>query len=284
LSLAIFCASHAVATVRYVDANSPGSAAPYTSWATAATVIQDAIDAASAGDLVLVTNGVYSSGGKAMSGDLTNRVALDKPITLQSVSGPWVTFIQGAGATNGPSAVRCAWLTNGAAIIGFTLEAGATRNGGTTSLLIGGGAWCASSNSLVDNCVIRSNNAYSLASGVYRGTINNCFISGNVTPYAGAYGALLNNCTVVSNGGWGVGAGGLDQTILTNCIVYFNRIANYSGPPTFAYCCTTPLPSGTGNTAADPKLASDGIHLTSDSPCRGTGANPAAGTDIFGLV
>ena len=74
-----------------------------------------------------MTNGVYAVGGRVMAGDLTNRIALNKALTVQSVNGPFATVIQGAGATNGNSAVRCAWLTNGASLVGFTLQAGATR-------------------------------------------------------------------------------------------------------------------------------------------------------------
>jgi len=48
----------ASAATLYVWQNSPGSAPPYAAWATAATNIQDAIDAATAGDEIVVTNGV----------------------------------------------------------------------------------------------------------------------------------------------------------------------------------------------------------------------------------
>src|SRR5262245_37137273 len=83
-----FLATSAPATTRYVDINNPGPVAPYVDWATAATNIQDAITASVAGDLILVTNGVYASGGKSMDGVITNRVAVDKAITIKSVNGP----------------------------------------------------------------------------------------------------------------------------------------------------------------------------------------------------
>ena len=146
-------AFHATATVYYVNGNNTAPTPPYTDWSTAATNIQDAINVANSGDTVLVTNGVYGYGGIIMAGDLVNRVALTNPITVESVNGPWVTTILGAGATNGTAAVRCAWLTNGASLIGFTLQAGATRSSGDAPTLeSGGGAWCASSNTLIWNC------------------------------------------------------------------------------------------------------------------------------------
>src|SRR5580765_6132054 len=84
----------ATATERYVDANSANATLPYTSWATAANVIQDAVDAANAGDEVMVTNGVYRTGGRALfNGIMTNRVAVAKPLALLSVNGPQFTVI-----------------------------------------------------------------------------------------------------------------------------------------------------------------------------------------------
>ncbi|MGC3959464.1 MAG: hypothetical protein QM813_16410 [Verrucomicrobiota bacterium] len=185
------------AATLYVDLASGNPTPPYISWSTAATNIQEAIDAATDGDLVLVTNGVYAAGGKVMFGDLTNRVTLDKAITVQSVNGPWFTTIRGAGATNGSTAVRCAWLTNGATLHGFTLTAGATRTSGDlTNLLTGGGALLYT-NALLRNCLVISNVAQIYGGGVSGGVIVNSAILGNrsVNSGSGAAYATLLNCT-----------------------------------------------------------------------------------------
>lgn len=267
------------AVTLYVDLASGSPMPPYTSWSTAATNIQDAIEAATDGDLVLVTNGVYAAGGKVMFGDLTNRVALDKAITVQSVNGPWFTTIRGNGATNGLNAVRCAWITNGAILQGFTLTAGATRaSGDPTNLLSGGGVLCLTTNALLRNCLVISNLAQ-LGGGVFQGLVLNSAIIGNrsLGIGSGAAYATLINCTVVSN--WSSSA--TVQTRHTNSILYHNASGNYSGG-TFSFSCTTPLPAGTGNISTVPQLFADAVHLQSTSPCRNTGANLSVGTDIDG--
>jgi hypothetical protein len=263
----------------YVSLNSPNPIPPYSDWTTAATNIQDAIEASSPGDTVIVTNGVYNAGVTATPGNMSNRIVLDRAITVQSVNGPFSTVIQGGGATNGPNAIRCAWVTNGAALVGFTLTAGATQTSGNIlTNQSGGGVWCASSNNAtVTDCVIVSNTESYQGSGAFQGTLNNCYLSRNTAAHSSAviFQAILNNCTVVSNT--------FNPTVnclVTNSIVYYNSLGSIFS--TFAYSCVSGGAPGTGNIPSAPQFLSDSIHLAGTSPCIGAGTTPVTSTDIFG--
>ena len=148
--LALWAPSVSAATL-YVNPASLGSIAPYTNWLTAATNIQAAVDAAAEGDLVLVTNGIYASGGRIVSGLQTNRVVIDKAITVQSVNGAAATILRGG------TQMRCAYLASNAVLSGFTITNGHAR---TTGNLIteqsGGGIWC-EIGATIDSCLVVSN-------------------------------------------------------------------------------------------------------------------------------
>jgi hypothetical protein len=303
------------ATTRYVNVNSASPTSPYTSWATAATTIQDAANVAVTGDLILVTNGVYQTGGNAAFG----RVFIQSPVKVQSVNGPAVTIINGAGV------MRCAELSSGVTLSGFTLANGSAL---THS---GGGVYCLAANATMVNCIF-TNNSATTGGGAQSGTFSNCTFIGNIaTNYGGGvYGGTINQCSFVSNsaGYYGGGAfqstmancvvignhsgnlggaaststlinctvvsnsaasssGGADSgSTLKNCIVYYNSPDNGSG--IFTNCCTIPLPSlGANNITNTPvfvNLAGGNLRLQIGSPGMNAGNNTfaPAGPDFDG--
>jgi len=229
------------ATVLYVDLNCTNPTPPFTNWVTAATNIQDAVDAAGLSDLVLVTNGVYQMGGaKVLYEYFTNRVAVTKPITLQSVNGPMVTTI--VGSRGNPSLgipyVRCVFLTNGATLIGFTLTNGTVPGGS----YVGGGVSALGrppiTPSAVIGCVLVSNTAGFEGGGACGVFLDGCFLTGNSAGTGGGAAACgLNNCTISSNSVSGTGGapsdvgsgGGAYRCNMTNCLVTGNSASQSGG-------------------------------------------------------
>ncbi len=159
----------------------------------------------------------------------------------------------------------------------------------------GGGA-SANAAKTANNCTFTGNWAGG-GGGAYGMTLYNCTLNGNqaIGGYAyggGASGCTLYNCTVTGNSAWPVQwfgyGGGVYNCTLYNCIVYFNNAMtsdpNYYGTVSFSQSCTTPLASGTGNTASNPMFITNGsgygtshvagnYRLLENSPCINAGTN-----------
>ena len=305
----VFAPLTSPAATHYVDINSTNATTPYTDWTTAATNIQDAVDASTNGDLVLVTNGVYATGGHRWFDFSTNRVTLTNAVTLQSVNGPLVTVIVGNRATGTGSALtnaaRCVGMGNNAVLSGFTLTNGEAGTGNYPS---GGGvANLTSGKSTVTNCILIGNLATnSIGGGAYRVNLFNCLLTKNSAGEGGgAAGCNLVNCLVVSNtamcgggvygdstigpssltnctivGNSAVTGGGVTTSgVMQNCIVYYNTAttgSNYNNSK-FNDCCIAPiLPTDTTSFTNPPSfvdLAGGDFHLQTNSPCLNTGSN-----------
>ncbi len=210
--------------IHFVALNSSTPVSPYTNWATAASNIQDAIDASVAGDLVLVSNGTYNAGARIEYGASSNRVVINKAITVESVNGPTSTIIAGSRSPAAPPLIRCVYMTNGTLLSGFTLTNGSSRTAGdATNEQSGGAVWCESTSATISNCVLVGSYANQLGGGSFRGTLNNCSLSNNAAFIGGggAYASVLNNCIVNSNrliqgfGGGGVAFSTISGSILT---------------------------------------------------------------------
>lgn len=73
----------------YVAQNGQTPAAPYRTWPSAASNIQDAVNAAAVNDSVWVGPGrYYAPAGAPYVDGAVNVVHMDKPLTIRSSSGP----------------------------------------------------------------------------------------------------------------------------------------------------------------------------------------------------
>jgi hypothetical protein len=164
------------------------------------------VDAAAADDEIVVTNGIYAIGGRATVGIVTvaetNRVLVDKPLTVRSVNGPQVTIIDGCHS------VRCVSLTNGSSLTGFTLTNGFGNGGGGA---VGG---------TLNRCTLCENSAFGtdgfpgFGGGALDVTLNDCTLTGNSADVGGgAYRCTLNNCTLTGDSA--IDGGGANYSTLT---------------------------------------------------------------------
>jgi hypothetical protein len=217
--------------------------APYTSWATAATNVQSAVNVAADGDTVLVTNGTYR---------LSTHVVIPKAINVRSVNGAGLTILDGQNST------RCLYGSNSLAVIdGFTIRNGRVGDDGGGIYLLGGVV----QNCIVSNCVaqpvrrrgggifmiggllrdslIIDNHAFDAdGGGVYcpaNGRVERCVFRGNSTTYSGG-GVYLQDSVLTDS--WITGcsandaAGGVfaRRSTVSNCVISNNVVSGSSYP------------------------------------------------------
>ena len=273
-------------TATHYVAPGGGHVSPFIDWNDAANDMQSAIDAADPMDTVFVSNGVYNVGGLVLSGALTNRVAIDKPIRVEAVHGPADTVIEGGGPI-GDAAVRGVYLGTNASLVGFTVRGGATRALGDGTLEQSGGGIWGEADAVVSNCVVVSNSANAFGGGAYGGRFVNSFLNANVAAQGGGLArGEIEFCTVSGNSA--IDGGGAYESTGRFSIVYFNT-ASGDGPNVrdgaWDTCCVVPDPGGPGHLTNDPAFLSPGDYrLTSGSPCIDaiSVAAPFPGNDLAG--
>ena len=280
------------------------------------TSIQDAIDAAEDGDVVIVHPGTYYE-----------NIHYDgKNITLRSTDpADWdvveATIIDGGGINrvvdlDGAGAQGCE-------LSGFTITNG--WQDAHNAIHSGDGAGVANGGASITHCIITGNESqggFYGGGGLYgcSGEIRNCIITHNTTnnleyPPSGLGGGLcgcngiIENCIIAHN--WGKMGGGLSKCngTIKNCVIANNRTAygegsgllackgeitnciiwgNYdTGCGLQAYSSSTPTYScladgpgtGEGNISEDPLFLDADFHLHAWSPCINAGTNSDVSTD-----
>lgn len=266
------------------------------------STIQVAIDAAAAGDIVIIEPGTYTGDG--------NR-DLDfggKAITVRSINpeDPCVVIATvidcNASASDrhrgfyfhndeGPDSV----------VAGLTITKGYAPESGSHNDSLGGGIRCygGGGGPTIKNCVITNNTADNFGGGIYGGarSVINCIITSNSAGLGGGGIAFCSGkivgCRISGNSAFvGMGGGGLygcHHGSITNCLISDNWSGSDGGGLTN---CLSPVTNcilwgnspdqasasvrysniqggypGEGNINANPLFDASGYHLSAGSPC-----------------
>ena len=179
LGILVFGTVTAWADTHYVDPagnNTP----PYTTPDTAAHSIQDAIDAATAGDTVDVADGTYT---------ITNKILVNKGVTITGdTNSPENVVVQYSPAAN---SLIFDMRASNATIQGIKVTGGKAgfwfNQGGITGCTI-------------SHCIVGPVNEYGIymKNGGSGHTIDSCTISNTGQTYAGAPAVLIENCLDVT--------------------------------------------------------------------------------------
>lgn len=260
IALVLLGACHlpqAWADYHYAAQNGQTPGGNYTSWDTAASNIQEAVDKATTNDIVLIGAGRYILPPSSTNYWGSNIVFLNKPMILRSSNSvPESTIIDGEGKYRG---VFCwyQWTTTNLFVIdGLTVSnCHGTNVGGGVVFYPHNSAQVGLINSVLKNCVIVNNSAGGqwaggIGGGVYgnQGSaahpaylISNCVVKFNRALY-GATNAMgsagggiylgygtgtIVNCSIISN--WATSGGGIYLARyhdIINCSIIGNLSTN----------------------------------------------------------
>ena len=265
LLLIFFVSQKISASTNYVS-KSGGNIPPFDSWENAATNIQDAVDAASAGNLVLVNDGTYYPG---------SQIDVTKDITVKSLNGAEKTIVDGENTS------RCFYINAGDTIDGFTITNGYSTEGGgihcrqggtvlncTVSGNSGGGIHFYLAGGIVENCLINGNSGYGVVcySG---GTVQFSTISKNADGGVFCnYGGSVQNCTITDNTGANGGGINCNQKANIKNSLIINNSATGNGGGVYM---STPVASAinitfANNTVAENSATGNGGGVYSTKP------------------
>ena len=265
------------------------------------STIQEAIDAAVDGDIIIVSPGTYFESVYIHGKDFVLR-----SVNPDDVNVVRTTVIHGGGSS---TPIRVSYFVGPSCELrGFTITGGSAAEDG-------GGIRCSFNSELaIRQCHIRGNSAGRDGGGIFegKGLIENCIITDN---YAGDDGGGLYSCDgsvrncVIANNSAGDEGGGLwggyvaisnctiaDNTAgdrngalihcrrsIENCIIWNNEPPSTNGLTYFnvtpGYSCF-PGASGDGNIDVDPLFVDPGngdYRLMPQSPCIDAGTNTVSG-------
>lgn len=176
--------------------------------------IQQALNAAVAGDVIEVQAGTY----------VENIYFPSVDVTLKSVDGPVTTAIQGTGTWSVVDMVDAG--TANLVLDGFTISDGIGHGASYGTTRWGGGIYCNNSIATVQNCIIQNNQA-KFGGGIFcvtnaDMTLSNCILTGNTASTAGG----------------GISCNGYSALVMTNTIVEGNT-ADIGGGAYFVHSPTT---------------------------------------------
>lgn len=205
------------AATLHVSLDSTNPVAPYSSWSTAATGIQQAVSVAASGDTVLVTNGTYA---------IRSTINITSVVTLASVNGAAVTIIDGLYTT------RCVSVTrSNVTLTGFTIKNGKTIGSG-------GGVRFTGAGGVLSDCTVVSNRTTSGQGGgidAWQATVRRCYIAHNQSGGNGG-GMFMDDGTAEYNlvthnlaGDSGGGIYGQSTLKIAHCTVALNVATNMGG-------------------------------------------------------